>query len=245
MTGMILMLALALAGCGGSEGPTDLEPGTQPPNEAPVAHLDAPEDGTRIDPRTRIVLKGSVTDSEDGRLVGTWSSDVDGPLGVGDSIRLDSLSRGPHRIRLSAADSGGKEGVTTVSVWVRPPGEQDATGPRLVSLSILPDPLNLTGGDTRAHFLMWVEDDFSGVREVAVTIFSTTSTQSHVVSFVLVSGSRYRGLWRGDHVFPHTAAERATVARGRWNVQIGLFDQAGNVTRYLPGGYPGAEFSVQ
>lgn len=207
-----------------------------PANVGPTATIHAPVAG-RVDPRTPIVFRGTVIDPEDGKLEGVWSSNVDGQLGRGDSIRVDSLSMGDHVVTLQGTDSKGVAGARTVALSVRPPG-QDITGPQLISLSINPNPLDLTAGQTQVTFQMVVTEENSGVRQVGLILSSTTSSQSHVINFGLTSGTRWNGTWRATQTFASTAA------RGQWTLQIGLFDLAGNLTSYLPGQYP-AELTIR
>lgn len=202
-----------------------------PPNQAPVATITSPATTPfTLQPATSITLRGTVTDPEDGKVVGTWSSSV-ATLGTGDELRLDSLSRGDHVFTLRGTDSKGLTGTATVTVRVPPDQGQDTRGPTLYLVDLIPDTLDVTGGATLA-IEMDVGDDGSGVKQVGVILNSETSSQSHVVGLSLIGGNKYRGHWRGNHAFTSTAA------RGRWTLQIGLFDEAGNITSYLPGQWP-------
>ncbi len=50
----------------------------------------------------------------------TWSSDRDGPLGVGASLEVSTLSAGTHTITLSGADASGATSLATIIVVVVP-----------------------------------------------------------------------------------------------------------------------------
>ena len=47
-----------------------------------------------------------------------WRSDIDGPLGVGDELAVETLSVGVHQLTLSVIDSGGLTGEAAVTVYV-------------------------------------------------------------------------------------------------------------------------------
>ena len=68
-----------------------------------------------------VVLQGSGTDPEDVTIQGfrlTWSSDIDGVLGPGQSFFIDTLQPGKHTITLTARDSGGKEHSTSITLFI-------------------------------------------------------------------------------------------------------------------------------
>ena len=82
----------------------------------PVPQITSPASGTFVGPGTPITLQGVATDPEDGTLPGarlSWSSDIDGLLGTGNSL-IRTLSGPPvpcnpesigHLITLTATDS--------------------------------------------------------------------------------------------------------------------------------------------
>jgi len=84
----------------------------------PIPQITSPASGTLFGPGTPITLQGSATDPEDGTLAGSrlsWSSDIDGLLGTGNSITR-TLSGPPvpcnpetigHLITLTGTDSDG------------------------------------------------------------------------------------------------------------------------------------------
>jgi hypothetical protein len=89
------------------------------PNHAPNVIILNPENGMSYPPGDLVVLEGMATDMEDGTLPDEslhWSSDIQGGLGIGPSLALNSLKLGTHLITLSAADNYGV--VTTTSVTV-------------------------------------------------------------------------------------------------------------------------------
>lgn len=96
---------------------------------APQAAIISPEDQASGAPHTvtlgsNVTFSGSGLDVEDGELGGaalSWSSNVDGVLGTGTSLPVDDLTAGMHTVTLTATDSDGFEGKTTVLVIVKRP----------------------------------------------------------------------------------------------------------------------------
>ncbi|RLT37853.1 MAG: hypothetical protein DWI57_13080 [Chloroflexi bacterium] len=90
------------------------------PNKAPMAVLLEPT-GTIFAPGAVVVLRGSATDLEDGSIPEgnlTWSSDVQGELGKGYEVAINTLTPGPHTLTLTATDSQGISGSASVPVFV-------------------------------------------------------------------------------------------------------------------------------
>jgi PKD repeat protein len=113
-----LIAALLVVGCAGP----GKDPSTQDtdPNQLPVAHIDAPRDGSTITDPSSVELVGRGTDPEDGELHGAalvWRSDQDGLLGSGDDLTVE-LSEGEHQITLTVTDSRGGADDTTIELQV-------------------------------------------------------------------------------------------------------------------------------
>jgi hypothetical protein len=84
-----------------------------------------PVDGSSSPPGRPVILEGSGTDMEDGPLVDdalfTWSSDLEGELGVGRELYFDDLAPGQHTITLEVADSDGFVAQASVSIFIGHP----------------------------------------------------------------------------------------------------------------------------
>jgi hypothetical protein len=96
---------------------------------APAVEILAPEEGAEFGKDEVIAFSGEVNDSSETIPASdiTWTSDIDGPLGTGESINT-TLSVGAHVITLAAIDSDGLEGEDSVTVVVMPgPGEPMVT----------------------------------------------------------------------------------------------------------------------
>ena len=90
------------------------------PNKAPMAVLLEPSGGI-FAPGAAVVLRGSATDLEDGSIPEeklTWSSDVQGELGKGYEVAINTLTSGSHTLTLTAVDSQGVSGSASVNVTI-------------------------------------------------------------------------------------------------------------------------------
>lgn len=94
------------------------------PNKPPQATILNPSDGGIYPPGSLVVLQGIGTDMEDGTLPDEalkWSSDIQGSLGGGPSLALNTLQTGIHHITLWVEDSYGVVSSTTVKVFIVDP----------------------------------------------------------------------------------------------------------------------------
>lgn len=85
-------------------------------NGLPQLDLLAPADGDLFMLQQAVTLSASASDPEDGDISAAiaWSSNLDGELGSGGSLSIDSLSLGTHTISASITDSaGGMQTLTT------------------------------------------------------------------------------------------------------------------------------------
>jgi plastocyanin len=116
-----LALVFGLVQCGGGDdGPTDPDPDPDP-NQAPSVSITSPADGATFAAGAEITFEGSATDQEDGSLTGgslTWSSDVDGQIGTGETVTTTTLAEGSHEITLEAEDSEGVTASASVGITI-------------------------------------------------------------------------------------------------------------------------------
>ncbi|MFN8594591.1 MAG: VCBS repeat-containing protein [Anaerolineae bacterium] len=92
-------------------------------NKAPEITSVSPISGSTYVVSQTIIFEASTFDPEDGPLADSqlqWSSDLDGALGTGTQLALDTLSIGTHTITLTATDSNLVTSTTTVTVIVGP-----------------------------------------------------------------------------------------------------------------------------
>jgi hypothetical protein len=92
------------------------------PNAPPQVTITGPPGNSRFDSDTPVHLTGTGLDFEDGDLTPylEWTSDLDGPLGIGGSISV-SLSEGAHTIRLSTSDAQGETSSDSILLTVTTP----------------------------------------------------------------------------------------------------------------------------
>ncbi len=92
-------------------------------NTLPTAEIITPSDGYIINEGKLITFSGSGMDTEDGTLSGgalEWDSSIDKALGIGSSLHNIRLSKGTHRITLTAIDSDGGADSKIINITINP-----------------------------------------------------------------------------------------------------------------------------
>ena len=91
-----------------------------PTNVAPTLSISGPADKSSFEPGENITFTGKANDTEDGDISSaiTWSSDLDGLLGNGSRIDVDTLSEGVHSVTALIADSGNAKAASTITITV-------------------------------------------------------------------------------------------------------------------------------
>jgi hypothetical protein len=89
-------------------------------NVAPTLSIIAPADGTVTSPGEPVTLSATARDAEDGDLgpVVAWSSNLDGPLGIGPTVAVATLRSGTHTITATVTDARGKTSTAHVTLVV-------------------------------------------------------------------------------------------------------------------------------
>lgn len=108
------------------------------PNNPPSATIVTPLDGTSVLEGAAVTLNGTGADVEDGVLTGSklvWTSDLQGALGTGSPLVLNTLQIGTHTITLTTTDSKDATGKDTVVVSVRSPQNQNPVAAILTPLT--------------------------------------------------------------------------------------------------------------
>lgn len=96
-----------------------------PVNGPPTVTVQSPSDKSASNRGETVTLEGTATDPVNGGVRGSaleWRSDVDGPLGTGESASTQSLSAGPHTIVLTATDTDGEVQSDSIDFVVEEPG---------------------------------------------------------------------------------------------------------------------------
>ena len=99
-------------------------------NRAPVVSIVSPADGTQVLAGVEVSLSGSANDPEDGAVPAAalaWGSNLDGSLGSGAQISTASLSVGTHTISLTATDTRGLAGTSSIALEVLANGVPSVT----------------------------------------------------------------------------------------------------------------------
>ncbi len=128
-------------------------------NRPPQVQITQPIAGIALAAATPVTLTGNAVDPEDGTLGGgalVWTSSLDGPLGTGDSLQLDSLSTGQHTLTLRASDTDGAFNEATLLLTV------SASALQL-------DTVRLAGGLSQPVFLTYAPGDSSRIFVVEKT----------------------------------------------------------------------------
>lgn len=90
-------------------------------NTPPTAEIAQPAEDAQFQVGEFVVFLGRASDTQDGILSGeslSWSSNLDGELGTGETLSVNTLSVGNHTITLRAVDAEGSEGLDTVKIVV-------------------------------------------------------------------------------------------------------------------------------
>ncbi|MBX3053127.1 MAG: hypothetical protein KF753_16710 [Caldilineaceae bacterium] len=93
---------------------------------APEVAFLSPLPGSSFVVSQTVALAASAYDKEDGQLTDAafaWTSDLDGPLGPGANLSLDTLSAGQHAVSVTATDSDGLSATITRTIAI----SQDVT----------------------------------------------------------------------------------------------------------------------
>ncbi len=162
------------------------------PNSEPTVSITAPADGATVTEGANLGLAATADDSEEGDLSGAiaWSSDRDGPLGVGGSLAITTLSLGAHVITASVADSLGLMATATIGLTVAPNLAPDVTitsptagasfveGVAVDMMATANDPED---GDV-SNALAWTSDRDGPLGGGATLQLSTLSIGSHLLT---------------------------------------------------------------
>ena len=92
----------------------------------PMADILVPEEQRIFKSGEMIFFEGQGYDLDDGVLpkdTHVWSSSIDGDIGVGYEIAVNSLSEGQHIIKLTVTDSDGKIASDAITITIRKLGK--------------------------------------------------------------------------------------------------------------------------
>ncbi len=91
-------------------------------NTPPVVTITSPADGSGYLVGGSITFAGTANDAEDGNLSAEiqWNSSIDGVLGAGSSLVVNTLSVGTHSITASVSDSASASGSVSIAITINP-----------------------------------------------------------------------------------------------------------------------------
>lgn len=120
-------------------------------NKTPKVAITSPVDGTQYNSGTSIFFSGQATDKEDGDLTGNliWTSDGT-QIGSGTGFYQD-IEDGKHIITASVIDSGGKTGVSSVTITVGTVPPSNWWELRPVPIGVSTGHFNITAGTIGAR----------------------------------------------------------------------------------------------
>lgn len=109
--------ASGIASYAASRGCVDHGP---PPNEPPSVIITTPVDGTNANVGSTLFFSVLASDPEDGDIGSNavWTSNIDGPFGVGNGFNYSGLSSGVHTITASAVDTGGLSDDDSITLTI-------------------------------------------------------------------------------------------------------------------------------
>ncbi|MBX7219936.1 MAG: hypothetical protein K1Y36_08310 [Blastocatellia bacterium] len=193
------------------------------PNRMPELTITAPANAVTVVQGSTVTFSATAYDTDEGSLEGAslkWSSDLDGPLGEGNTISIMNLRAGTHKITLTADDGDG--GVTSTSIQLNVKamgGPPKDTVPPVVSLS------SPNGGDAlksgKVFTIRWTSTDNTGVL-------------THDINLSVDGGATFptviaTGLSGAAQSFDFTPTSAMATKKGR--IQVTAKDAAGNVGR--------------
>ncbi|MBF0226139.1 MAG: hypothetical protein HQK76_11850, partial [Desulfobacterales bacterium] len=105
----------------------ELKPVSENPvtSNPPVVTITSPVNMASFYEGSNITFSGIVTDTEDGTITGNslrWESSINGQIGFGTSVTIDTLWVGSHTITLKAYDSSGLEGSSSITIIINQKG---------------------------------------------------------------------------------------------------------------------------
>lgn len=197
----VLLLPIVVPGCDCGGSPPHSEE-----NLRPDVTIVSPQDGAELPHIGPYLLQGSAVDPEDGALSGArlvWSSDVDGPLGTGESVSA-SLSPGPHVITLQATDSQGAMGLASAGIVVRAGNLAPTaiiTSPAPNALFVEGEAITLVGrgmdpedGELGGASLYWSSSVDGGLGTGTSVTWNAPSLGQHQVLLTAIDGEGAEGL---------------------------------------------------
>ena len=172
-------------------------------NQPPVVDISSPSEGASFFEGQLVDLVATANDVEDGNLAAsvTWTSDLDGALGTGGSLQVNTLSIGNHVITASVTDSNGVSGsdARNITVVVNNPPTVTVLTPSEGASFFEGDPVDLSGyaDDVEDGYLTtsieWTSD-LDGVLGTAGSLQLTTLSEgTHTITAAVTDAGGLTG----------------------------------------------------
>jgi uncharacterized protein YjbI with pentapeptide repeats len=178
-----------------------IEVTTGPVNNAPFVTVHSPASGIVVAVGNIVDFDGSAFDVEDGTLTGSslsWSSDVDGFLGTGETVS-SVLSQGAHVVALTATDNQSATGNASVTVFVRSAPVAVISLPIDGTLLPMSTQVNFTGSATDAEdgtltgaSLVWTSS-IDGALGTGASVQRVLSVGNHTVTLTATDSDSMTG----------------------------------------------------
>lgn len=126
-------------------------------NTPPTVTISSPANGSAFTQGASVTFLGSASDAEDGGLSAsiTWTSSLDGTIGVGASVSTTTLSVGTHTVTAGVVDSGNAADTDTVTVVINPPAG---------TIPVAPDGVTATNLTNRQARITWNDNSNNETR---------------------------------------------------------------------------------
>ena len=196
----IVVIVIGLGGCG-EEKPQV--------NKAPLIEITYPLDQAVFNQDDQITFASMGGDEEDGSLIDeslTWTSSVDGTIGIGVSLTRAGLSPGTHSITITASDSQGAKTSDSLTIEIKPTTSshpivngskttgvrqpQNAFDGNRLTAARITRSRSETDQSDYLHFVAFVGSD----ERFSFQISTDASTPG---SIMVIEGERRSGQWEG------------------------------------------------
>jgi uncharacterized delta-60 repeat protein len=167
-------------------------------NNAPSVTITSPFNGTALSNKN-ITLSGTAYDPRDGYLNYnnlTWTSSIDGFLGNGSFLKLDSLSVGNHTITFSGTNTHGQTAFAYANLYLLRQGFPSAIILSPIDSAILPNnsPVFLSGEATDlddgslCNTATW-SSSIDGTLGASCTLSHSLSIGNHTITLMITNSS--------------------------------------------------------
>jgi len=176
------------------------------PNQAPVASIESPAPGSLFNQGSAVLLSGSASDPEDGDLSAsiTWTSSLDGALGVGSQLSRNDLVSGVHLLTASVSDQQGLMDSAQVEITIVPNSPplvsilaptDGGSVPEQTAVALSGSAVDAEDGDLSAS-LTWASSLDGAVGSGASAVVPALSIGAHTIVAFVSDGSGAAGTAR-------------------------------------------------